>query len=190
MLGVLLTSLLAVPDGYSTTKTTDDCTVNLGPKLASGIAKVYVECVWPDLTVSKLDQLIGDIGLHETIFPSISDSEVLVEKGGILRVRQVHVNPGISDREVIQLHGRTEKGGAIQHWWRKDKDQSDLSGDNVLPDKCNGYWLIEADGAGSKLGYSLQYEPGGSVPSFIISAFQTSGVLDFVGALGSYARTH
>jgi len=190
MLGVLLTSLLAVPDGYKTGKTANDCTVHLGPKLASGISKVYVECDWPDLALSKLDQLVGDVGMHETVFRSISDSEVIAENSGILRVRQVHVNPGIADRELIQLHGRTEKGGAIQHWWRKDKDQSDLSGDNVLPDKCNGYWLLEANGEGTKLGYALQYEPGGSVPGFVISAFQSSGVLEFVSALGTYARTH
>lgn len=190
MLGILLTTFLAVPEGYTQGKTVDNCTVNIGPKAASGIAKVYVDCLWSDISVSKLDGLLGDVEIHEDIFPSIALSEVLSETGGVKRARQIHVNPGISDREVIHLHGRSEKGAAIQHWWRKDPSQDGVTGDNVEPDKSNGYWLLEADGAGTHLGYALQYEPGGSVPGFVISAFQSGGVLDFVTSVGKYARAH
>ena len=59
-----------------------------------------------------------------------------------------------------------------------------------MPDKSNGYWLLQEKDGGVKLGYSLQYEPGGSVPGFVITAFQSSGVLDFVTALATYARAN
>ena len=190
MLGLMLTTMLAVPDGYTEGKSRDGCTVHIGAKAPSGIAKVYLECIWSDLSVAKLDGLLGDIGIHDDIFPSIAESDVLSENGGVIRAKQRHVNPGISDREVIHLHGRAEKGGGIQHWWRKDKSQDGVSGDNVEPDKSNGYWLLESEGTGVRVGYALQYEPGGSVPGFVISAFQTAGVLDFVTALGAYARAN
>ena len=190
MLGLLLTTMLAAPEGYTLGKSRDGCTVHLGPKGASGIGKVYVECVWSDLTVAKLDAVLGDVGNHDVIFPSIAESDVLTTNGGVHRVRQRHVNPGISDREVMHLHGRAEKGSGVQHWWRKDKDQDGVTGDNVMPDKSNGYWLLQEKDGGVKLGYSLQYEPGGSVPGFVITAFQSSGVLDFVTALATYARAN
>ena len=88
MLGLLLTTMLAVPEGYTLGKSRDGCTVHLGPKGASGIGKVYVECVWSDLTVAKLDAILGDVGNHDVIFPSIAESDVLTTNGGVHRVRQ------------------------------------------------------------------------------------------------------
>ena len=46
---------------------------------------------------------------------------------------------------------------------------------NVVPGKDNGKWELSPEGSGAKVIYELHYEPSGSVPGFVVRAFQTSG---------------
>jgi hypothetical protein len=46
---------------------------------------------------------------------------------------------------------------------------------NVSPAQDSGKWELSPEGTGATVIYELHYEPGGSVPGFVVRAFQTSG---------------
>ncbi|MCP4807682.1 MAG: hypothetical protein GY913_27145 [Proteobacteria bacterium] len=187
----MMTAALAAPADYEKNKSDNGCTAYVGPEAASGIGPVQVECHWPEQTVEEIDQLLGDVGIHDDIFGLIIESTVTSEEDGVSSVKQVHNSPPLDHRELVQLMGRKEKDGVITHWWKKAPSQPAVGDGNVLPDTNDGQWILqEHPKGGVSLIYQLNYAPGGSVPSFVIRAFQSSGVLDFLGDLHAYATAN
>lgn len=187
----ILSTALAAPADYEKAKSANGCTAYVGPEAASGIGPVQVECHWPEQNVEAIDALLGDVGIHDDIFTLIVESTVKSETDGVSAVKQVHNSPPLDQRELVQLMGRKEADGVITHWWKKAPDQPAVASDHVLPDTNDGQWILqEHPKGGVSLIYQLNYAPGGSVPSFVIRAFQTGGVLDFLGDLRAYATAN
>lgn len=187
----LLASALAAPSGYVEGKSGNGCTIYVGPENTYGIGAIHAECHWPEQTVEEMDQILGDAGMHDDIYTIIIESTVLSDSDGQLTVKQVHRNPPLDDRELVQLMGRKTDGDAIIHWWTKAKKQPAVAEGHVNTQVNTGKWVLsEHPSGGVSLIYILDYAPGGSVPSFVIRAFQGTGIIDFLGDLRAYATAN
>ncbi|HJN75891.1 MAG TPA: hypothetical protein QGF58_18315 [Myxococcota bacterium] len=187
----LVATALAAPKGFAEGKSGNGCTIYIGPENAQGIGTVHAECHWPEQTVEEIDQILGDVGIHDDVFTIIIESTVLSEKDGTSSVRQVHRNPPLDDRELVELMGRKTDGDAIIHWWTKAKTQPAVADGRINTEVNTGKWVIsEHEKGGVSLVYVLDYAPGGSVPSFVIRAFQGTGIIDFLGDLRAYTTAN
>ena len=175
---------VAAASGWTESAQSDGCTFYTGPRQGD-YAPVRAVCQW-DIAPEKLQALVARSADHDLYFSSVATAEQ-VSSG---RYRQVHQASGISDREVIIDMGQDAIPGGVRYWWKKSADQSGLSGSNVEVVTNNGKWEITASEGGSKVVYELMYNPGGSVPGFLVRWFQTSGTQQLVGELLAYARSH
>lgn len=175
---------VAAANGWTESAQSDGCTFYTGARQGE-YAPVRAVCQW-DIPPEKLQGLVARSADHDKYFSSVSVAEQ-VEAG---RFRQVHQASGISDRELIVDMGQQTIPGGVRYWWKKSADQSGVSGDNVEVVVDTGKWEITASEGGSKVIYELMYDPGGSVPGFLVRWFQTSGTQQLVGELYAYAKAH
>lgn len=159
----------ALAGSWTESAQSDGCTFYVGPR-DGDYSPVRAVCAW-DVPAETLHGLIAVFDQHNRYFSSVSQSERLPSG----RYRQVHQASGIADREVILEMGTSLIDGGVRYWWHKADDQSELTGDNVETVVDTGKWEITADGNGSRVVYELLYDPGGSVPGFVVRWFQTSG---------------
>lgn len=182
---------LAVPKGYTEIKTTGGCTYFLGPEKPSGYAAVRAECHWDDVTAAELDALLSKHADHDHYFSAVSASEVLGTEGDQVKVFQVHTAPGISDREASLLYKRSVSGESITHSWQLGPTQVPPKEGRVTCAMDTGLWtLTPAPSGGAEVVYELAYEPGGSVPTFVVRWCQSVGVVSIVEDFHNYALAH
>lgn len=165
----------------------DGCRFFVGDAV-DGFSPVRAECDW-DLPPEKVQRVLADLARHDDYFTSVKQAERLPSG----RYRQIHQASGISDREIILDMGSEAIPGGTRYWWRKAADQSELTGNNVETTTNTGKWEVTAaagGGTGSHVVYELYYNPGGSVPSFLVRWFQTSGTQQLVGELKRYTESH
>jgi len=156
-----------------------DCKVSTG-KTDDGVLEAWAHCEWP-LPAERVDSILGVFADQERHFSGVAESEVLRVDGERTLVRQVQQASGISDREVVLEFVAEAIPNGTRYRWRKASDQSGRNPDNVECEVHEGYWEITRTGDKTTVDYHLRYLPGGSVPSFLVSAFLSSGV---EGALG------
>ncbi len=187
MLSLLLVS--AALAGWTETARDHDCTFYKGVE-QSGVVPLRAECIWP-VEPAELQGLISRIDDHNLYFSSVSLSRVVSLNEGVSNVYQVHVATGISDREAMLLYTDEAIEGGRRYSWRVNPDQSGITGERVRLAEDLGKWEIsEHPGGGSQVVYELRYDPGGSVPGFVVRWFQGSGVRTLVGELREYAEEH
>jgi hypothetical protein len=190
---LLLSALTAVdaapPAGFKQTDQAHGCTFYKGPKDANSNETLFADCYWPEATPEKMDQLLLRWDRHFTYYTTVTKSDVVGKKGDKTRVRQVHEAAGISDREVMLLMWKAPAKGGQRYQWTKDTDQSGRTDDGVLPDQDDGGWTVIPDPRGGvRVEYDLLYDPGGSVPGFVVRWFQGTGFVDLVGEMRSAAK--
>lgn len=175
--------------GWTETARENDCVFFVGDRVGS-YAPVRAECDWP-IAPEKLQKLLAYNPGHADYFSSVVSAKVLSPApGGGEFVVQVHQASGISDREVVLLMKAEPITGGMRYTWTKHSDQSKASGANVETVTDTGKWEVTSKGAGSHVVYELLYDPGGSVPSFLVRSFQGSGTRTLVGELRTWAETH
>ncbi len=175
--------IAAAAAGWTESASKNDCTFYVGERLGD-FAPVRAECNWP-VDPAKLQALIAKLEDHDQYFSSVKVAEKLPAAG---LYRQVHVAAGISDREIILEMGSTSIEGGTQYWWKKAADQSALTGAGVEAVDDYGKWEVTANADGTAhVVYELFYNPGGSVPSFLVRSFQGSGMQQLVGELRTAA---
>lgn len=184
---LLLLSSLALA-GWTKTAEENGCVFFIGDRQGA-YAPVRAECSWP-IPAEKLQKLVAVNGDHDDYFSSVAESTVLGPTAGGDLVYQRHEASGISDREVVLVMGKEPIPGGMRYAWSKAPDQSKITGKHVPAVADSGKWEVVADGAGSKVVYELMYDPGGSVPSFLVRWFQGSGLRTLVGELRKWAETH
>jgi hypothetical protein len=180
MLHLFLTTVFAAPPaGYEELKQGNDCTVYRGAQDAAGIAPVYAECVWPEIPPDKLHKVLIDWEGHADTHVTVATSKIEKTEGERSLVYQVHQLSGISDREVRIWMQRTAVPNGFEYSWKNIEPFEPLVKGNVATTKHEGYWRVTANPAGgSKVEYALTYNPGGSVPGFLIRWFQAGGTID------------
>lgn len=179
MLPLLLVASLPALAGWTPTGSKYGC--EFSKQDEGEVVALRAECTW-DLTADRVIAVIGDWNRHAEVFESVTKSTVLGGwSGGKARVLQNHQASGISDREVV-LDVTVEDIDGGKRWRHtKSADQHELSGDKVEVGRDDGLWEVKAspDGGCTVL-YELRYDPAGSVPGFIVKAFQGSGFKDML----------
>lgn len=169
--------------GWTATGTADGCTFYTGTP-EGAVTPLRAECEWA-IPADTLHRLLADFGAHDDYFTTVATSDVKGQVSGGLLVHQLHVASGISDREVNLLFKTEDIAGGKRYSWTKASDQSGLSG--VVPGMDDGKWEVTATATGSRVVHELRYDPGGSVPSFVVRWFQGSGFRQLVAELKKYA---
>lgn len=166
------------------------CTFYLG-SVESGVQPVRAECDWP-IPAAKLQAAVAMNSKHADYFATVAESTVLGPgPGGSELVRQVHVATGMSDRECIVQFDTVAITGGTRYSWKLSPDQSQVTGKRTAVALDTGKWEITDNGAGgAKVVYELRYDPGGSVPGFLVRWFQGSGVKSLVGELRTWVEKH
>lgn len=189
MTHLLLSVALAAPPGFKVTKTTDHCELSLGPALPNGVVPMRAECHWADLSPDTLHGLLAAWADHDLYFSSVETSDVVRTDGARVWVKQTHVAKGISNREAILVMEKTAVAGGARYGWTLDNGDAKPADGNVLAAWDDGFWEITAHpSGGTKAVHQLAYDPGGSVPSFLVRWFQTSGLTAVVEELEAAAR--
>ncbi|MCB9672669.1 MAG: hypothetical protein H6734_24540 [Alphaproteobacteria bacterium] len=187
---LVVATALAAPAGYSPTKQVNGCQLYLGPRDADGVTPMAAECHWPEVTIASFDAKLADWNLHDEIFSSVAESRVLRVEGGRSLVKQTHVSSGISDREIIISGQRVAlDDGGFRYEWRPSGQPIELQKGNVECPRSEGFWQVRPSPEGGVLvSYELHYDPGGSVPGFLVRWFQTSGLTEIL--TNARAATH
>jgi len=179
---------LAAPSGFKVTKNTDHCELSLGPASPTGVVPMRAECHWPDIAPDKVHALLGAWGDHDRYWSSVQSSDVKRTDGARTWVHQVHQSKGIADRECIVVMQSESIDGGTKYHWTLDQGQLQVGDGRVEVAQSDGFWEITAhpDG-GTRAIHQLSYDPGGSVPGFLVRWFQTSGLTAVVTELEAYA---
>ncbi|MCB9762693.1 MAG: hypothetical protein H6739_23030 [Alphaproteobacteria bacterium] len=192
LLAALALPALATPKGFEHLKDADGCAFFIGPKKASGYEVMRAECTWPDVTVEALDRHLSAHDTHDLIFETIAASDIIGQEGEAVRVFQVHQAAGISDREATLLYTRqVAADGTITHAWQMTAQQPPPQDGRVTAVVDTGKWeLRPAPSGGATVVHELLYEPGGSVPAFVVRWFQSGGFPDIAASLRTYTLKH
>lgn len=178
MVFLLVVSALAAPAGYTVTESNvDGCTLSLGPVEADGVVPMHAECWWPDVRIEAFRAKLADWTLHDDIWTAVVRSEVR-EAGPRALVWQIHQSKGIANREVLLWMRHDATGGADRYSWTLAGDRPLTPADgHVATLRDDGYWQAAPDPRGGvQVVHHLAYHPGGSVPSFVVRWFQSSGL--------------
>ena len=185
----LLLSLTTVAlAGWTPNGTDHGCTFYLGTANGS-VQPVRAECDWP-LPPEKVHRFVAATADHDLYFSSVEACDVLgPAPGGGQRVRQVHVATGMSAREATLVFTTEAIPNGTRYAWSLAPRQEPTSRVPVATD--SGMWEItRGTGGGTHVVYELFYDPGGSVPGFLVRWFQGPGVKTLVGELRRWIETH
>lgn len=174
--------------GWTRTAEENGCVFFTGDRQGT-YAPVRAECEWP-IAADELQKLLAVNKAHADYFASVSQSRVLGPTTGGELVYQVHEASGISDREIVLLMGQEAIPGGTRYTWTRATDQSGITGKLVPTVVDTGKWEVSATATGSRVVYELLYDPGGSVPSFLVRSFQGAGTRTLVGELRAWAESH
>ncbi|TNE91076.1 MAG: hypothetical protein EP330_06405 [Deltaproteobacteria bacterium] len=190
MILLLAAALAAPPDGFSLTKSdVSGCELYKGSADAKGDVPMRAECRWADISLETFHAKFSDWEAHDDIFSSVVSSRIQ-RSGDPVLVHQRHYARGISDREIL-LWGKTEKVGDGWRfsWSRATGETLTPASGNVAAERSDGAWEAHPhpDG-GVTVTYELTYDPGGSVPGFLVRSFQGSGFAAVVTELHDYLK--
>lgn len=190
MILLLVASALALPPDYKQTKEASGCVLALGPADAQNDVPMYAECRWPDVTLERASELMGNWAGHDGLFSTVVTSDVRSTANGVTMAEQTHRAKGIADRQIVlTMQAETVGDGQKFSWKQAPGEPLELAKGNVLCERSEGYWEFHphADG-GVTVVHSLFYDPGGSVPGFLVRWFQTSGLENTVTEFRSAAQ--
>jgi hypothetical protein len=153
-----------------------DCEITKGDRDDRGTDLIVATCDW-EADLSGVQAVIRDAPSH-VFFSSVVVSRALADG----RIVQIHRASGISDREVTLDFTETAVGeGGVRVGWTKSAKQEPIGDGRVEVVINEGYWEVHGAGEGKvKVIYSLRYDPGGRVPSWVVRAFQKNGIADIV----------
>jgi len=169
----------AAPSGYRVTKAnTNGCELSLGPTEKDGVIPMRAECVWPEISIDKFNGAMADLDKHDDYWETVVDSTVRRVDGERSLVFQKHRSKGINDREILLWMTHKQVDGYDRYSWTKATGEPiTVTKGNVETARSDGYWQAKAEPSGGiRVVHTLSYDPGGSVPGFLVRWFQTSGL--------------
>lgn len=187
----LLATLSPAEAAWTQTAEKHGCVFSKAPPEGEALP-LRAECRWsipPDKVAAQLRNWEG----HDEVFSSVASSRVLGSEGSARRVLQTHVASGISDRFVVLATTEQAIEGGQRFSFRLASDQAEARAQaeaegGVVPTLDTGTWEVRGDGSGgSVVTYELRYQAGGSVPGFMVRAFQGGGFQDMLAELKAAA---
>lgn len=159
-----------VEAAWEMVKETEACSFARGPS-----AELVASCLWPEVDPDRLDALLSDFAGAQDIWDSVASSTIAGEPGQQgTPVLHVHSIPGLSDREVLLLWSRVEEDGAVRYAWTRSPEQPRPREGRVNVPRDEGYYLVRTEGSGTSLEARFVYEPGGSIPDWVLRATQAA----------------
>lgn len=188
---LLLAALSPAEAAWTTTAEKHGCVFSKAPPEGEALP-LRAECRW-SIPPEKLVALLRDWERHDDIFGSVASSRIVGSEGSAKRVLQTHVASGISDRFVVLATTEQAVDGGQRFSFRLAKDQSEATAQaaaegGVVPSLDTGTWEVKSDGSGGSIViHELRYQAGGSVPGFMVRAFQGGGFQDMLAELKAAA---
>lgn len=181
-------ALASPPAGFKELTSGNDCTVYRGTTEADGTTPVFAECTWTDVSAAKLHAALADWEAHAKVHATVLSSTVKKTDGARSLVYQEHKLSGVSNREVEIWMEKKPVDGGFAYTWKSDGPITPKKG-NVATARHEGFWEVTDNaGGGAKVRYKLVYNPGGSVPGFLIRWFQGSGTIETTEELRAVGR--
>jgi hypothetical protein len=149
---------------------------------------VRAECDW-ELPAEALHALIAPGDRFDRYMSGVSKSErVAQQPAGAIRVLQVHVFSGVTDRAAFLDYVTTDVPGGKRYAYSKASDQSALPQGYVELGRNEGYWEVIHRGEGAHLVFESAYVAGGYIPGFLVRWLQGAGMRKAVAEVKSAAR--
>ena len=160
---------------------TDHCELTAGDRDKEGNNLMLCYCDWK-APLATIKEIFKDSGEHDTYMSSVVESTVLADG----RVFQVHRADGIADRQItLDFSEEDFEDGGYRVSWTRSAKQEPLAEGRIDAPLDDGYWEVRpGEGGVNKVVYSLRYDPGGRVPTFIVRAFQKNGLAVLLNEMG------
>ena len=170
------------------------CVRYRGPRRGQ-VVPMRAVCTWA-ISPAALRSVMSRPQHYDRCFSRVERSELISSSSGkntaaegMLRVYQVHNASPASDRAVY-LDYREER---LRRGWRLSFRKSPPGqvtpiNDFVEVRQNQGYWHIEPHRRGARVIFEGAYDPGGSVPSFLVRWFLSGGVQKMMDELLACAR--
>lgn len=151
-----------------------------------------VVCVWP-VSKESLKAVLESPQDYDQCFSRVEQSDLISvsTRRGLRRIRvyQIHESSPASDR-AIYIDYREEERGDV---WRLRFGKSPRHLVKPITDfievkENRGYWQVEPHSRGARLTFEGLYDPGGSVPSFLVRWFLSGGVQTMMDELRACAE--
>ena len=180
MTPLLLAAALAAPPGFVEVKEAQGCALFKGPTEADGVTPMHAECHWPEVDVAHLQSKLGDYAAYDELIFAITTSEPRRTEGGRTLVHQVQETWGISTREVLVWMSTTPVEGGVRYTWETaGSEPLEVPDGRVRSPRNEGFWEVgpHPEG-GARVVHRVAYDPGGSVPDWVVRRAQVGGMLD------------
>lgn len=143
-----------------------------GAAVPAALARVRIEA-----PPARLFAVITDYDHFAEFVPYVTSSRVLRHEAGLRRVSQHLRFPGpVADRHYV-IESRDSFTSSPQERWRvewrlvPEKDLAAAGNTGITPNAFTGYWELTpiAGGTATDAIYSLHFDPGGALPSWLVT---------------------
>ena len=170
-----LVALAAAEESWELVRVSGGCEYRRGPLQEDGNRALYTVCTWPEVPGERVEELVSAYDEHDETWASIATCEEVDRSDEQVRVRHVHDLPGVADREIeLTWTWTTEEDGATRHDWVRSAEQPEIDPARVNPIRDEGYYRIRDADEGCVVEALMLYDPGGSIPDWVVSATQVS----------------
>jgi len=154
-----------------------DCSISVGDRDAAGNDLIIANCRWA-LPLEGVVTAFESVAQHDDYLWSVVESTPLPDG----RVLQVHQANGIADRQItLEFSNQRFDDGGFKSSWTRSSSQEPLGKGRVDVPVDDGSWEVHPGKDGvCEVTYTLRYDPGGKVPTWIVRAFQKGGTGDIL----------
>lgn len=184
---------LAAPPGFQHVKDVAGCELSQGPTEADGVTPMLAACHWPEVDPARLSAMLARFDRYADYIAPVQSSEVVRQEGERALVHQLARTRGIAPREVLLwMEAVPVEGGGTRYTWTSDATLPlELQGNHVRAPRNDGWWEVAPHPeGGARVGHFVAYDPGGSVPDWIVRWAQTGGLSQVMSEMRAYAREH
>jgi ribosome-associated toxin RatA of RatAB toxin-antitoxin module len=143
-----------------------------GAAVPAALARVRIE-----VPPARLFTVITDYDRFAEFVPYVTRSRVVHHEAGLRRISQHLRFPGpVADRHYV-IESRDSVASSPRERWRvewrlvPESDSPDSGETGITPSAFTGYWELTpvAGGAATDAIYSLHFDPGGALPSWVVT---------------------
>jgi hypothetical protein len=183
-------AVAAQDSGWKAVSEVDGCVLESGVAGADRVVPMRARCRWSDVDAAKLGARLADLDGFGALIAPIEAERIVRTDGDRTLVHQVMGAPAISDREVLMWMTVTTRPGCSRTSWTTASEEAlAVAEGRVRAPRNDGAWDVCADPAGgASVVHEIAYDPGGSVPAWVVRRFQTGGLADVMVAVRAAAR--
>ena len=148
---------------------------------------VRAVCEWT-VPAARLHAMIAPANRFQEYLSGVSASDSVASPPGIIRVLQVHVFTGVTDRAAFMDYTVTDIPGGKRYAFQKAADQTALPERFVQIAQNTGKWEVTETSSGSRLVFEHAYDAGGYLPGFLVRWFQGAGTRQVLTEIKAFAE--